>query len=155
MKKILTVFKAVCPVCTAVTVYGAFYYGTKETAVAFAIAAVFSIALTVMCFILSSLFDRVSFLETVLGDDGWAQDERDLAKKECPVCHALLDEDHKVCPYCENRNFDEEYFHTGADNVRFATDDPDYNGTDFSGEDLVSANFDTSDDSMPENEVEK
>lgn len=39
--------------------------------------------------------------------------------------------------------------------MRFATDDPDYNGTDFSGEDLVSANFDTSDDSMTENEVEK
>ena len=108
----------------------------------YVIAALSSLALTSALICISSHNDRIEFLERdvkLLLDDDYRQDES-LPQKECPFCHAYIDEDEDVCPYCKNegaREINGEYF---------ATEDPDYKGTDFSGEEYVSSYTDDKSD---------
>lgn len=144
MKQILALFKAVCSIAAALQLYTTIDQTVKgsETILLSVLSSVFAIAITVFSFVIASLFERVKIIEDVAGiyvDRGY---EEDTPKKECPSCREMIDASFKICPHCENRSFDNEYFHDFSKSEYFNTDDPDYNGTDFSYDDVVSANTD-------------
>ncbi len=157
MKKLLNLFSIVCPIGAAVLLYiciSEISYGS-ENILFLILATVFSLALSVLLWVVSILYDKVNNLEDSLGiyvDRGY--ETEGIEKKECPVCHSEIDLDYVVCPYCENKDFDRKPFgdnpygdtlyrkNKGEEEI-FPTDDPEYNGTDFSGEDVVSCHGDS------------
>lgn len=148
MRKVLSVFKGLCPIGAAVIVYLCLseIFSAGENILYWVLAAVFSSAVTVICWILAAVYDKVANIESSLGiyiDRGYEQE--DIVKKECPVCHRDIDADYVVCPYCESRQetadggnpYGDKFSHAEKDIV-FNTEDPDYNGTDFSEEAVIS-----------------
>ena len=134
MKRFVDILKAVCPIGAAIMIYVTVMRAIEGDGniLLFVLASVFALSLTVSVFCISSLASRVSALERtvrLLTDDTYEQEERPV--KECPVCHAYIDEDEEICPHCGGAD--------SAGTVAFATDDPEYRGTDFSGEELLSA----------------
>ena len=137
MKRITDIIKYLCSIGSAIIIYLTVIRATEggKDILLYVVASVFSVALTVALFLISSLEGRVSYLERTvraLTDDGYEQE--DAPRRECPNCHAYIDEDEEVCPYCGGNERD-----AGAGAEYFATEDPDYKGTDFSGEEYVSA----------------
>ncbi|MBR6917718.1 MAG: hypothetical protein IKN38_05995 [Clostridia bacterium] len=143
----MLILKGACSIGCAVTVYYCVMRavnGEKDT-LAYVLAAVFALAFTASLFVISSLVSRVDLLEEtvrLLGDeDDEEERETALPQKKCPECHAYYDRDEEVCPYCKGNGIapreDAEYF---------ATEDPDYTGTDFSAEEYVSAYTGVGDD---------
>lgn len=149
MRNFLKLLNVLCPVGTAiiifVTVSEIFAWNNINNIIVLILATVFAVAICVLCAISSLLYDKVKNLEDYLGiyvDKGYEQDE-ELPSKECPVCKKEIDFDYRICPHCGNREFgiDEQVTAYNTGEV-FKTEDKDYNGTDFSGEEVVSANFD-------------
>lgn len=140
MKSFVYVLKAVSSIASAVLIY---FSVMKITAndpnmLLYIIASVFALAFTSSLFCVSSLVRRVEGLETFvrkLSDDGY-EDEGEGERRECPYCHAFIDANEEICPYCNNEDYSAK-----GDSYDFATEDPDYRGTDFSGEELVSAHI--------------
>lgn len=152
MKKIIDLFKAVSGIAVAVLIYiTASRAALKEgDIVLLCVLCVFAIAVFVLTFAVSSLEERVKNLEDTLGiyvDKGYCDGEID--KKTCKNCSAEIDIDYAVCPYCgspcdnteENGNPYIEKFKA----EKFKTEEAGYNGTDYSDEEPVSANFDNPD----------
>lgn len=156
MRKILSIFKGLCPIGTVIIFYlcASEIFSVGENILLWVLAAVFSAAVSVICWVMAAIYDKVTNIEGSLGiyiDKGYEDDE--IEKKECPVCHRDIDADYVVCPYCESRqdslaggNPYGDRFSVSKNDVVFNTEDPDYNGTDFSGEDVVSAWGDSSED---------
>ena len=127
MKRLLDVLKGVCSIAAAIVVYITVIKatgGTKDI-LPYVVASVFAVAFAVSLFPLASLVARVETLEELILDDEETQpdsdsDEEFVLPSEKPGVGAEA----------------KEYF---------ATDDPDYKGTDFSGEDPISANTDSED----------
>ena len=149
MKKFLNLLCVLCPVGAAViifvTVSEVFAWNNINNIIVLVLATVFAVATCVLCAISSTLYDKVKNLEDYLGiyvDRGYEQDE-ELPAKECPVCKKEIDFDYRICPHCGNREFGTgepvTLYNLGE---IFETENADYNGTDFSGEEVVSANFD-------------
>ena len=141
MKRIIDILKYLCSIGAAIVIYITVLRATegKEDILMYVVASVFSASLAISLFALSSLAGRVSSLErTFAGLDDEGYDEDDSPKRECAYCHAYIDASEEICPYCNNE--------PAPDAVRqgeyFATEDPDYRGTDFSCEEYVSANAD-------------
>lgn len=146
MRHLLGFFEAVCSIAAAVQTYSAISAIAEggDNVLLQTVAAIFAIACAVLCFAVRGMNDRIKVLEDTVGiyvDSGYAEEETE--KKECPVCHARIDAAFQTCPYCENRDFEGEYFHGFSSGETFDTDNPDYSGTDFSDEEPVSANFDS------------
>jgi|GEM_PF-2832455 len=145
MKKTVNIFAGVSSIAAAIVIYmTVMSVVEKETNILpNVIASVALVALTVSFICISALLDRTESLEhdvRMLLDDGYEQED-DPVKKECPFCHALIDPGEEICPYCENKGAGQM-----THNEYFATEDPDYRGTDFSGEEYVSANIDNTED---------
>ena len=156
MKKLLNLFSILCPVGAAVILYVCIseIFSGSENILFLVLAAVFSLGVSVILWAVSAVYDKVTNLEDNLGiyvDRGYEEEE--IEKKECPVCHREIDLDYVVCPFCENKDFDRRpfgdnpygdtlYRKNRVEEEVFPTDDPDYNGTDFSGEDVVSCHGD-------------
>ncbi len=154
MRKILSVFKGLCPIGTAIILYlcASEIFSVGENILLWVLAAVFSVAVSVLCWVLAAIYDKVTNIESSLGiyiDKGYEQEE--IEKKECPVCHRDIDIDYVVCPYCENRQETLSEGNPFGDKFKFNTEDPDYNGTDYSGETVVSA-WGDAEDSSADNE---
>ena len=141
MKRIVDVLKYLCSIGAAIVIYVTVLRATegKTDILMYVVASVLSASLAVSLFALSSMSGKLSSLErSVMGldDDGYEED--DGPKRECAHCHAYVDASEEICPYCGKG--------TSADSSPqgeyFATEDPDYRGTDFSGEEYVSANTD-------------
>ena len=137
MKRFVDILKAVCSIGTAIMIYMTIMraVGQGEDIILYVLASVFALAFSASLFVISSLIGKVDILKSavqILADDDEGYDGEQTPAKECPVCHAYIDGDEAVCPHCGGSE-------TGAGTVAFATDDPDYRGTDFSGEELVSA----------------
>ncbi len=145
MRRITDILKGVCSIGTAIIIYMTVLHATRngEHILLYVTASVFALALTLSLFFISSLAWRVESLEKTvrrLTDDSFG--EEDAERRECPYCHAMIDEGEEICPYCRNE---------GSPGARpagefFETEDPDYKGTDFSGEDYVSAYTDDKED---------
>lgn len=151
MRKFLTLLNVLCPVGTAiiifVTVSEIFAWNNISNIIALVLATVFSVTACVLCAVSSVLYDKVKNLEDYLGiyvDRGYEQDD-DLPQKVCPACKREIDFDYTVCPYCGNRELEDDGTPHGA-TVVFETEKEDYNGTDYSGEEVVSANIDEGQD---------
>ncbi len=136
MKTFVDVMKAACSVGSAIVIYLTVMRAIDGDGaiLIYILASVFSFAAAVSFFCISSLLKRVERAEKYIGgliDDGY--DEEDEAKRECPYCHAFINESAPVCPYCGD----------GTKKVAppevFATEDPNYNGTDYSEEEPLSA----------------
>lgn len=142
MKRIIGAAEGVCSIAALVTIYMTVMKAVEGADVLpYGIASVSITALAVSTFCISSLIGRVERLELdVRGllDDGYEQEDRPMC--ECPVCHASYDADEGICPYCGG----EKSAPGGGE--YFATEDPDYKGTDYSREPYVSANTDGADD---------
>ena len=144
MKRIIDVLKYLCSIGAAIVIYITVLKATeaKENILIYVVASVFAASLAISLFALSSLSGRVASVERAmlgLDDDGYEAD--DSLKRECAYCHSYIDADEEVCPYCKN-----EGLHGAARQTEyFATEDPDYRGTDFSGEEYVSAHTDDGD----------
>lgn len=158
MKKVLGILGTLCSVGAIIIIYicvSEIFTGGASI-LWLVLAAVFSLSTAALLWAVASLFDRVQNLENALGiyvDNGYESDG--VEKKECPSCHREIDLDYVVCPFCENKSFSGgenpygEKFRRNTENYTFNTDDPDYNGTDYSGEDLVSG-YASSDESADE-----
>ena len=137
MKRLLYVLKAVGSIGSAVLIY---LTVTKATAgdgnlILYITACVFAAAFTAALFCLGALCRRTEKLEDTvrrLAYDAFGDEADDEPKRECPVCHTFYGGE--ACPYCGGERDTE----TDTDAV-FATEDPDYKGTDFSSEGYVSA----------------
>ena len=140
MKRLADILKAVCSIATAVVIYMSVMKAVEgnENILLYIIASIFALSITVAMFLVSSLSSRVSNLErfarTFYEDD---YEDGESFQKECPVCHAAIKDDEEMCPYCKN----DCYTVNEQDNAVFATDDPKYNGTDYSNEEYVSAHI--------------
>lgn len=162
MRKILSVFKGLCPIGTAIILYlcASEIFSVGENILIWVLAAVFSSAVSVLCWVIAAVYDKVTNIESSLGiyiDKGYEEEE--IEKKKCPVCHRDIDVDFVVCPYCESRqdsfiggNPYGDKFSVSKNDVVFNTEDPDYNGTDFSDETVVSAWGDGAEDISADNE---
>ena len=140
MKRVVDILKYLCSIGAAIVIYITVLKVAegKEDILMYVVASVFSAALAISLFALSSLSTRVRSLERTLAglDDGY--EEEDSPKRECAYCHAYIDAAEEICPYCNNESVAE----ARPEGEFFATEDPDYRGTDFSGEEYVSANTD-------------
>ena len=137
MKRLIDVLKAVCSIGAALVIYMTVMkiVDGDENMLLYILASVFAAALALSLYFAASLGARVSSLERTvraLTDDSYEQETPPA--KECPICHSFIDADEEVCPYCKG----ERPFASGEGEA-FATDDPDYKGTDHSGEEYVSA----------------
>jgi len=140
MKRVIDILKYLCSIGAAIVIYITVLKATegKEDMLMYIVTSVLSASLAISLFALSSLSARLSSLErrfVFLSDDGYEED--DAPKRECAYCHAYIDASEEICPYCANEGAPSE---SGGE--YFATEDPDYKGTDFSGEEYVSANTD-------------
>lgn len=153
MRKILKIFVVLCSVGAAVTVYaalsGIFDGASLDKTLFLVIASVFSVAVGVLCSACSRLLDRVSNLEDYLGiyvDKGY-ESEEDEQKTECPNCRKIISSDFNICPYCGKSVSDmtPQAERPLSTDPLFKTEDESYNGTDYSAEEPVSANFDAED----------
>ncbi len=147
MKRVTDVAKYLCSIGSAIIIYLTVIRATEggRDILLYAVASVFSVALTVALFLISNLAGRVSDLEmalSALADDDYEQE--DAPGRECPHCHAYIDADEEVCPYCGNGSEREKDRSTEF----FATEDPEYRGTDFSEEEYVSAHGEDTDGSV-------
>ncbi len=138
MKRIIDVLKYLCSIGAAIVIYITVLRAAegKTDILMYVIASVLASSLSVSLFAASSLYGRLSSIESrlmYLTDDGYEQE--DAPKRECPFCHAYIDENEETCPYCNNEGAPPAV----PEGEFFATDDPEYRGTDFSGEELVSA----------------
>ena len=141
MKRFVDIMKYVCAVGTAVLIYMTVSEaaGGTENLLGFILASLFAAGLDAALFGVSALLDRVSMLEDAVGlyvECGYEDEDDGTAKRECPVCHSLIDADSSVCPYCGDPSDTRP-----EAKEPFPTEREDYNGTDFSGEELVSAHF--------------
>ena len=137
MRRTADILKAVCPVAAAVMIYMCIMkiVDGDENILLYILASVFSAALCVAVFIISALSERVNRLERIvrsITEDPYGEEERE-PQVECPFCHAFIDADAEICPYCRNESSPR------PEEAKFATDDPEYKGTDYSGEDYLSA----------------
>ena len=149
MKKLINALKAVSGIAAAILIYiTATEIADKgENILTLVISSVFALVTLVLCFAVSDLQSRVSNLEDTLGiyiDKGYEEERTE--KKTCRSCGAEIDADYALCPYCGEKCADggidgNPYVERIAPEY-FATEDPDYKGTDYSGEEVVSANFD-------------
>ncbi len=138
MKRIIDILKYLCSIGAAIVIYVTVLKATegKEDVLMYVVASVLAASLAVSLFATSSLSGKISSLErTVMGLDDDVYEADDAPKRECEYCHAYIDEGEEICPYCNNEGS------PGAAHSAeyFATEDPDYRGTDFSGEEFISA----------------
>ena len=143
MKRFTYLLKAVCSIGTAILIYVTVIRATEggDNILLYVLASVFAVVLTASLFAVSALSERCAELERTVRSlvyEGYEQEE--APQTECPFCHAKYDADEEICPYCKN-----EAPSVPGISDRFETEDPEYRGTDFSGEDLVSANADITD----------
>ena len=138
MKRFSYLLKAASSIGTAILIYMTVIRATegKNDILLYVLASVFALILTLSLFAVSALSEKCAELEKEVRSltyEGYEQEE--TAQTECPDCHALYDADEATCPYCGG---------SGARGAaeRFDTEDPQYRGTDFSEEELVSANAD-------------
>ncbi|MBQ1503718.1 MAG: hypothetical protein IIZ35_06920 [Clostridia bacterium] len=138
MKRLLYVLKAVGSIGSAVLIYMTVTKARAgdENLILYITACVFAVAVTAAFFCLGALCSRTEKLEEAvrrLTYDSFGEEIQDEgSKRECPVCHTFYGGE--SCPYCGAVG---EKASDAAD--VFATEDPDYKGTDFSSEDYVSA----------------
>ncbi len=160
MKKLLNLFGILCPIGAAVILYICIseIFSEGENILLWVLAAVFSLGISVLLWAVGAIYDKVTNLEDSLGiyvDKGYEPEE--IEKKECPVCHSEIDLDYVICPFCENKEFDRRSYGDNPygdslyrkdikENESFPTDDPDYNGTDYSDEEVVSCHGDSDDE---------
>ncbi len=141
MKNLLNVLKGACSIAAAIVIYITVIRAVDGVPdiLPYVIASVFAVSFAIALFLISSLMSRVETLERIILIDEEADEEEESGAKECPFCHALIDENAEICPYCRNEGRPEvgEYF---------ATEDPDYRGTDFGDSEIISANTDIEDD---------
>ena len=139
MKRVIDILKYLSSIGAAIVIYITVLRATggKDDILMYVVASVISVSLSVSLFAVSSLSGRIAALEkrlVYLSDDE-AYEQDDSPKRECEYCHAYIDEGEEICPYCRNEG--------SPSSVRagefFATEDPEYRGTDFSGEEFVSA----------------
>ena len=125
MKRILDVICAVCSVSAAIVIYLTVLRAAEgaDGILLWVVASVFASALTASVFCLSHLSSKLDEVEKKVNYMYDAPEEEEERETVLP------DED--MSPYRSD----------GTDEV-FETEDPDYNGTDFSGEDIVSAKSD-------------
>ena len=145
MKRVVDVLKYLCSIGAAIVIYITVLRAAegKENVLMYVVASVCSASLAVSLFALSSLAGRLASVErrlVFLSDDG-AYEQDDSPKRECEYCHAYIDEEEEVCPYCRNEGSPARV------GEFFETEDPEYRGTDFSGEEYVSAHAQNDDGS--------
>lgn len=126
MKRFLDVLKAVCSIAAAIIVYITVIKITEGDAniLLYAVASVLAVSLAASLFVSSRLAAKAATVERILmsmADDSPYTEEDD----ETP---------------------EEETFRIPENTEYFATEDPDYKGTDFSGEEYFSANTDDTGD---------
>ena len=125
MKKAVDLLCAVCSVSAAIVIYMTVMKSTEgsDNILPWVIASVFAAALTASMFCLSRLVSRV---EEIGGKVDYLYDGPEDEEE-----HEEVIPDGDMSPYRPD----------GSGEV-FETEDPDYNGTDFSGEEVVSARSD-------------
>ncbi len=126
MKRILDVICAVCSVSAAIVIYLTALRAAEgaDGILLWVLASVFASALTASVFCLSRLSSKLDEVEKKVNYMYDAPEEEEEERDE-----VLPDKD--MSPY----------YPDGSSEV-FMTEDPDYNGTDYSGEDIVSAKSD-------------
>ena len=144
MKRFSDVLKSVCSIGTAIMIYICITKAVEKNAhiLLYVTAAVFAAALTASLFFISSILKRIDALEKTVRTLTYDEyEEEEEPRKECPYCHAYIGESEEICPYCGNEKSPDARY----PGERFETEDPNYNGTDFSGEEYVSAHIDSDD----------
>ena len=124
MKKITDVLGAVCSIASAIVIYlTVLEAAAGGNVLIYVLASVFSACLSASMFVISRLLSKLDGLEEKVNYlyDG-PEDE--------PDGEEVYPDDNSA-----------PYYGDGSDEV-FETEDPDYNGTDFSGDEVVSANSD-------------
>lgn len=145
MKQLLSILQIAVSVCAAVQIYSAAVSVSNgdEGCLLQIVTAVCALCAAVLAFLLSNLRDRVKNLEDVVGiyvDNGFEQLPQ---MRECPACHREVDISFEICTHCGARILEDGYFPSFDKAEVFDTDNPDYNGTEYSYDDVVSANFDS------------
>ena len=124
MKKITDVLGAVCSIASAIVIYlTALEAAEGRNVLIYVLASVFSVCLSAAMFVISRLSTKLEGLEEKVNFLYDAPEDDSEGEEVYP--------DGDPAPY----------YGDGSDEV-FKTEDPDYNGTDFSGDEVVSANSD-------------